>query len=165
MAPFNTSNTNTILKMWIIGVHQKKIFLSALLLLTVCWYAKIMTVQLNDLVEYYFCAVENIVFCRPSELQLTLYQHLLNSHLVKTCLHSSSHPSSGHTLPPHLLCIAALKKLCNCPSLVHAAAVGRGLGEGEEDADLADSEVSVICEEFVNAVFCCNEKQKMHIRC
>ena len=61
-------------------------------------------------------AVEYVVFCKMSALQLTLYKHLLSSHLVKSCLHRST------TISPHLVCIGALRKLCNSPSFIYEAA-------------------------------------------
>ncbi|XP_040287956.1 DNA repair and recombination protein RAD54B isoform X3 [Bufo bufo] len=57
--------------------------------------------------------IESIVFCRPSELQLDLYKRLLSSRLVKCCLQGSGDSS------PHLVCIGALKKLCNHPYLLY----------------------------------------------
>ena len=60
-------------------------------------------------------SVESVVFCKMAPLQLTLYQHLLQSGLVQACLRRTSNFS------PHLVCIGALKKLCNCPSLIHSA--------------------------------------------
>ncbi len=65
-----------------------------------------------------FLLVENIVFCRPSPLQCTVYRKLLSSRLLRSCLYGSS---NGDTAP-HLVCIGALKKLCNCPSLVYTNA-------------------------------------------
>ena len=55
------------------------------------------------------------MFCRPSLLQLSLYRHLLTSRVVRSCL--TSH-SSG--VSRHLVCIGALKKLCNDPSLIYS---------------------------------------------
>ncbi|XP_073258771.1 DNA repair and recombination protein RAD54B-like [Porites lutea] len=59
--------------------------------------------------------VESVVFCRPSLLQLSLYRHLLTSRVVRSCLTSYSSEGSRH-----LLCIGALKKLCNDPSLIYS---------------------------------------------
>ncbi|XP_054446030.1 DNA repair and recombination protein RAD54B [Pteronotus mesoamericanus] len=56
--------------------------------------------------------IENVVFCRPGELQIELYQKLLNSQAVRFCLQGSLDNS------PHLVCIGALKKLCNHPCLL-----------------------------------------------
>ena len=61
-------------------------------------------------------AVENVVFCTMSSLQSTLYKHILSSNLVESCFRRSTRFS------PHLICIAALKKLCNSPSFIFEAA-------------------------------------------
>ena len=55
------------------------------------------------------------MFCCPSLLQLSLYRHLLTSRVVRSCLTSYSSGSSRH-----LVCIGALKKLCNDPSLIYS---------------------------------------------
>ena len=60
-------------------------------------------------------SVESVVLCRPSLLQLSLYRHLLTSRVVRSCLTSYSSEGSRH-----LLCIGALKKLCNDPSLIYS---------------------------------------------
>ena len=72
------------------------------------------------LVLFYCIAVENVVFCKMSTLQSVLYKHLLGSHLVKSCLRHST------TFSPHLVCIGALKKLCNSPSFIYEAAAIAG---------------------------------------
>ncbi|KAM4688311.1 DNA repair and recombination protein RAD54B isoform 2-T2 [Discoglossus pictus] len=59
--------------------------------------------------------VENIVFCRPSSFQLELYRKLLNSRAVRSCLQGMGENSS------HLVCIGALKKLCNHPGLLFSS--------------------------------------------
>ena len=69
-------------------------------------------------------SVESVVFCKMAPLQLTLYQHLLRSGLVQACLRRTSNFS------PHLVCIGALKKLCNCPSLIHSASAEVKEGQG-----------------------------------
>ncbi|XP_036119857.1 DNA repair and recombination protein RAD54B isoform X1 [Molossus molossus] len=56
--------------------------------------------------------IENVVFCRPGALQIELYKKLLNSQAVRFCLQGSLENS------PHLICIGALKKLCNHPCLL-----------------------------------------------
>lgn len=56
--------------------------------------------------------IENVVFCRPGVLQIKLYQKLLSSQAVRFCLQGSLESS------PHLICIGALKKLCNHPCLL-----------------------------------------------
>ncbi|KAI1894156.1 hypothetical protein AGOR_G00112920 [Albula goreensis] len=54
------------------------------------------------------------LFCRPAPLQLDLYRHMLSHRLVRACLQGALQNS------PHLVCIGALKKLCNHPSLLYA---------------------------------------------
>ncbi|XP_053571180.1 DNA repair and recombination protein RAD54B [Bombina bombina] len=56
--------------------------------------------------------VESIVFCRPSNIQIELYKKLLNSRAIRSCLQGIGENS------PHLVCINALKKLCNHPCLL-----------------------------------------------
>ncbi|XP_062936072.1 DNA repair and recombination protein RAD54B isoform X1 [Cynocephalus volans] len=56
--------------------------------------------------------IENVVFCRPGSLQIELYRKLLNSQAVRFCLQGLLENS------PHLICIGALKKLCNHPCLL-----------------------------------------------
>ena len=72
-------------------------------------------------------SVESVVFCKMAPLQLTLYQHLLRSGLIQACLRRNSNFS------PHLVCIGALKKLCNCPSLIHSASAEVKEGEGSSE--------------------------------
>ena len=64
--------------------------------------------------------MEVVLFCRPSSLQLQLYRRLLSSRAVRSCLTSAG---AGGDSAQHLMCIAAMKKLCNCPSLLHPNAV------------------------------------------
>ena len=59
--------------------------------------------------------MESVVFCRPSSLQLSLYRHLLMSRVLRSCL--TSYVSGGSR---HLVCISALKRLCNDPSLIYS---------------------------------------------
>nr|XP_006111066.1 DNA repair and recombination protein RAD54B isoform X1 [Pelodiscus sinensis]XP_014426961.1 DNA repair and recombination protein RAD54B isoform X1 [Pelodiscus sinensis]XP_025038303.1 DNA repair and recombination protein RAD54B isoform X1 [Pelodiscus sinensis]XP_025038310.1 DNA repair and recombination protein RAD54B isoform X1 [Pelodiscus sinensis] len=58
---------------------------------------------------------ETILFCRPTVLQLGLYRKLLRSRVVRSCLQGVLENS------PHLICIGALKKLCNHPCLLFKA--------------------------------------------
>ena len=57
-----------------------------------------------------------VIFCNPSELQLTLYHQLLRCQLIRSCLAGSLSGS------PHLICIGALKQLCNHPALLYQKA-------------------------------------------
>ncbi|CAD5117926.1 DgyrCDS6671 [Dimorphilus gyrociliatus] len=56
--------------------------------------------------------VEIVIFCRPVELQMKLYEKLLSSGVVNECIHTSDSAQ-------HLMLISALKKLCNHPSLLY----------------------------------------------
>lgn len=92
--------------------------------------------RLSPLLLARFLAVESVVFCRPSLLQLSLYRHLLTSRAVRSCLTSFSFGGSRH-----LVCIGALKKLCNDPSLIYSQCQ-----EAKEIADSLDmDEVSIVC--------------------
>ncbi|XP_062589715.1 DNA repair and recombination protein RAD54B-like [Saccostrea cucullata] len=57
---------------------------------------------------------EIVLFCKPTDLQLRLYCQMLQGKLFRSCL-----GSDGAT---HLICIGALKKLCNHPSLIFTKA-------------------------------------------
>ncbi|GAB1288312.1 DNA repair and recombination protein RAD54B [Apodemus speciosus] len=59
--------------------------------------------------------IETVVFCRPGTLQIELYRKLLSSQSVRFCLQGLLENSA------HLVCIGALKKLCNHPCLLFGA--------------------------------------------
>lgn len=61
-----------------------------------------------------FSTGEIVLFCKSSALQLSLYSQMLQGKLFRSCLRSD-----GAT---HLVCIGALKKLCNHPSLIFTKA-------------------------------------------
>ena len=63
---------------------------------------------------YCFSPGEIVLFCKPSDLQLRLYCQMLQGKMFRSCLRSD-----GAT---HLVCIGALKKLCNHPSLIFSKA-------------------------------------------
>nr|XP_006815167.1 PREDICTED: DNA repair and recombination protein RAD54B [Saccoglossus kowalevskii] len=73
--------------------------------------------------------VESVVFCRPSKLQLKVYNQLISSSIIRSVLTSSY---NGMT---HLLCLSALKKLCNHPVFVyrHAKLQDETCVDGEEN--------------------------------
>ncbi|XP_077577134.1 DNA repair and recombination protein RAD54B isoform X1 [Stigmatopora nigra] len=68
------------------------------------------------------------LFCRPSPLQQEIYKHLLSHRIFRACIQSSM---QTHT---HLVCITALKKLCNHPALLHATVMDKMKGESEESS-------------------------------
>lgn len=68
------------------------------------------TSEINN--KYLPKKVDSVVFCRPTDLQLTLYHHLVTSRWFRSCF------STSYAGSLHLMCIAALKKLCNHPNLL-----------------------------------------------
>ncbi|KAM4792209.1 DNA repair and recombination protein RAD54B isoform 1-T1 [Cyanocitta cristata] len=72
---------------------------------------------------------ESIIFCRPTALQLELYRKLLSSHVITSCLQGRLENS------PHLMCIGALKKLCNHPCLLFKAIKEKSHDPMSEDYD------------------------------
>ncbi|XP_046370032.2 DNA repair and recombination protein RAD54B-like [Haliotis rufescens] len=84
------------------------------------------TQEINN--KYLPPKVELVIFCQASRLQLCLYHQFLQCRLMRRCL------SGNVEGAPHLICIAALKQLCNHPNLVLRKAMepaGKG-GEEEE---------------------------------
>ncbi|XP_066434739.1 DNA repair and recombination protein RAD54B-like isoform X2 [Eleutherodactylus coqui] len=77
--------------------------------------------------------IESIVFCKPSAPQLELYKKLLNSRLVKCCLQGAAEGS------PHLVCIGALKKLCNHPCLLYKTIQDKSSGAGCEERSVYEA--------------------------
>ncbi|XP_048881029.1 DNA repair and recombination protein RAD54B isoform X1 [Brienomyrus brachyistius] len=64
--------------------------------------------------------LEWTVFCKPAALQLEVYRKLLAHRMVRSCLQGALENS------PHLVCIGALKKLCNHPGLLYASIQEKG---------------------------------------
>lgn len=64
-------------------------------------------------------SVESVVFCSMSPLQASLYSHLTQAQLRRLRCSSSTY---SNDMSQHLVCIGTLKKLCNSPSLLYAAA-------------------------------------------
>ncbi|KAG1649713.1 DNA repair and recombination protein RAD54B [Nymphon striatum] len=61
---------------------------------------------------------EMVVICKLSDLQMKLYQKLISSKILKSCLLGTRENGMAH-----LICISALRKLCNHPSLLHQKSV------------------------------------------
>lgn len=80
-----------------------------------------------------------------SSLQLTLYKHLLNSQLVKSCVRHSTNFSQ------HLICIGALKKLCNFPGFVYEAVQTSAIIADQIESD---KQVSMLDHKSLNFVSC-----------
>ncbi|XP_078728766.1 DNA repair and recombination protein RAD54B [Lampetra fluviatilis] len=82
---------------------------------------------------------EFVVMCRPTPLQIQLYRRLLASPAVRSCLNRVTTDRS-----PHLVCISALKKLCNDPCLLYktlqkaeALRKGQKKQDSEEESDVS----------------------------
>ncbi|XP_005362454.1 DNA repair and recombination protein RAD54B [Microtus ochrogaster] len=69
--------------------------------------------------------IESVVFCRPGALQVELYRELLSSQSIRFCLQGLSEN--------HLVCIGALKKLCNHPCLLFRPVKGKECSSSSEE--------------------------------
>jgi len=83
-------------------------------------------------------AVDVVLFCALTELQLQLYRALLRSQAVMSCLHNADSAQ-------HLRCISALKKLCNHAQLLHDVSM-------KASTTCSDPEVSFVF--FCIIVYC-----------
>lgn len=95
------------------------------------WYSWfcLSSIKKNPNYSTVYLSVELVLFCQPSDLQLSLYKQLLSSRTVRSCI-------SCTDTAAHLTCISALKKLCNHPALLFARA-----GEDSENTDTGQLEV------------------------
>ena len=74
-------------------------------------------------------SVELVLFCNASDLQRQIYRRVLNSPALRSCL-ATSDPGQ------HLMCISALKKLCNHPILLHSNTLASVTESDGEQHDL-----------------------------
>lgn len=66
----------------------------------------------QDVIDKYLPPkVENVIFCQPSEVQISVYEGLTRGRSIRQCLMS-------HEQGDHLSAIMAMKKLCNHPGLL-----------------------------------------------
>ncbi|KAJ7339002.1 hypothetical protein JRQ81_012904 [Phrynocephalus forsythii] len=103
---------------------------------------------------------ESILFCRPTPLQLDLYRTLLTSPVVRSCLQGSLENS------PHLICIGALKKLCNHPYFLFKAMKekeGDSTCEEREKPNLYDSLLGLFSQEYPLTSFSETDSGKMMV--
>ncbi|ESP03752.1 hypothetical protein LOTGIDRAFT_110407, partial [Lottia gigantea] len=83
------------------------------------------TQEINN--QYLPPKVELVLFCKPSQFQLEIYHQFLKSRSIRQCLLGCMDGA------PHLICIAALKQLCNHPRLVYDKAIqAAGPTDGED---------------------------------
>ncbi|XP_063113641.1 DNA repair and recombination protein RAD54B isoform X1 [Cavia porcellus] len=104
--------------------------------------------------------IENVLFCRPGTLQIELYKKLLNSQTVKFCLQGSVENS------PHLICIGALKKLCNHPCLLFNSIKGKECSttcDGNEEKSLYEGLLNVFPTDYNPLVFTEKESGKLQV--
>ncbi|KAI5092271.1 DNA repair and recombination protein RAD54B, partial [Silurus meridionalis] len=98
--------------------------------------------------------LEWTVFCRPTELQVQLYNELLSSRPVRACFAAAS--THAFTQSPHLACINALKKLCNHPGLLY------NMIKEKKNDDLYDSVcVELFPETYTTGSFCTGDSGKL----
>ncbi|XP_004679783.1 PREDICTED: DNA repair and recombination protein RAD54B isoform X2 [Condylura cristata] len=104
--------------------------------------------------------VENVVFCRPGALQIELYRKLLNSQAVRFCLQGLLENS------PHLICIGALKKLCNHPCLLFNSIKEKQCNstwDENEDRSLYEGLINVFPADYNPHMFTEKESGKLQV--
>ncbi|XP_048364013.1 DNA repair and recombination protein RAD54B isoform X2 [Sphaerodactylus townsendi] len=103
---------------------------------------------------------ESIIFCRPTALQHELYLRLLRSQMVRSCLQGSLENS------PHLICIGALKKLCNHPQLLFKTMKekeGNLNCDEQEKLNLCEGLLNVFSQEYTPASFLESDSGKLQV--
>ncbi|XP_052032044.1 DNA repair and recombination protein RAD54B isoform X2 [Apodemus sylvaticus] len=104
--------------------------------------------------------IETVVFCRPGELQIALYRKLLSSQSVRFCLQGLLENSA------HLICIGALKKLCNHPCLLFSSVKGKEFSSScneNEERNLCQGLLSVFPAGYNPLQFSENESGKLQV--
>lgn len=100
---------------------------------------------------------ELVVFCRPSQLQLSMYQHLLNSPCARSFVAGISSGGGADAIPSALLLIGVfdvimrrqclsplegwLRKLCNHPEMVYSLVTAAN-NVGPDDTSAEGQQVS-----------------------
>ncbi|XP_026987209.1 DNA repair and recombination protein RAD54B isoform X1 [Sagmatias obliquidens] len=104
--------------------------------------------------------IENVVFCRPGALQIELYRKLLNSQTVRFCLQGLLENSS------HLICIGALKKLCNHPCLLFSSVKEKECSstwDENEERNLYEGLINVFPADYNPLMFAEEESGKLQV--
>lgn len=104
--------------------------------------------------------IENVIFCRPGALQIELYQKLLSSQSVRCCLQGLLENSA------HLICIGALKKLCNHPCLLFSSVKGKELSascDENEERSLCRGLLAALPAAYDPLQFSENESGKLQV--
>ncbi|EMP42252.1 DNA repair and recombination protein RAD54B [Chelonia mydas] len=103
---------------------------------------------------------ESILFCRPTALQLELYRKLLSSRVVRSCLQGVLENS------PHLICIGALKKLCNHPCLLFKAIKEKECNptcDECEESNLYEGLRDIFPQDYTSATFTETDSGKLQV--
>ncbi|XP_066034754.1 DNA repair and recombination protein RAD54B isoform X2 [Chamaea fasciata] len=103
---------------------------------------------------------ESVIFCRPTALQLELYQKLLSSRVITSCLQGRLENS------PHLICIGALKKLCNHPCLLFKAIKEKScdpMSEEYDESSLYEGVIDVFPQDYTSDTFSETDSGKLQV--
>ncbi|NWH64590.1 RA54B protein, partial [Geococcyx californianus] len=103
---------------------------------------------------------ESIIFCRPTALQLELYRKLLSSPVIRSCLQGRLENS------PHLICIGALKKLCNHPCLLFKAIKEKScdpISDERDESNLYEGLIDVFPQGYTSDTFSETDSGKLQV--
>ncbi|NXE76915.1 RA54B protein, partial [Cochlearius cochlearius] len=103
---------------------------------------------------------ESIIFCRPTALQLELYRKLLSSRVIRSCLQGRLENS------PHLICIGALKKLCNHPCLLFKAIKEKRcdpMSDEHDESNLYEGLIDVFPQDYTSDTFSETDSGKLQV--
>ncbi|XP_015265322.1 PREDICTED: DNA repair and recombination protein RAD54B [Gekko japonicus] len=103
---------------------------------------------------------ESILFCRPTALQLELYRRLIHSQVVRSYLQGSLENS------PQLICIGALKKLCNHPWLLFKTIKEKDCNpncDEQEKLNLYGGLLDIFSQEYTLASFLETDSGKLQV--
>ncbi|XP_064910060.1 DNA repair and recombination protein RAD54B isoform X4 [Columba livia] len=103
---------------------------------------------------------ESIIFCRPTALQLELYRKLLSSQVIRFCLQGRLENS------PHLICIGALKKLCNHPCLLFKAIKEKScdpVSDEHDESSLYKGLIDVFPQDYTSDTFSETDSGKLQV--
>ncbi|NWW53625.1 RA54B protein, partial [Pedionomus torquatus] len=103
---------------------------------------------------------ESIIFCRPTALQLELYRKLLSSRVIRSCLQGRLENT------PHLICIGALKKLCNHPCLLFKAIKEKScdpVSDEHEESSLYEGLIDVFPQDYTLDTFSESDSGKLQV--
>ncbi|NWH69997.1 RA54B protein, partial [Piaya cayana] len=102
---------------------------------------------------------ESIIFCRPTALQLELYRKLLSSQVIRSCLQGRLENS------PHLICIGALKKLCNHPCLLFKSIKEKSCDpvSDEHESNLYEGLIDIFPQDYTSDTFSERDSGKLQV--